>query len=73
MGLVAAAYGLFCYAVFMASFLYAIGFIGDLVVPKTIDSAAGTDIPEALAINLVLLGLFAVQPDKLTLHSIPNT
>jgi methanethiol S-methyltransferase len=61
MGLVAAVYGLFSYAVFLASFLYAIGFIGDLVVPKTIDSASGTDMPKALAINLVLLGLFAIQ------------
>jgi protein-S-isoprenylcysteine O-methyltransferase Ste14 len=47
--------------VFLASFLYAIGFIGDLVVPKTIDSAPSADMPEALAVNLVLLGLFAVQ------------
>jgi len=61
MGLVAAVYGLFCYAVFLSTFLYAIGFIGDLVVPKTIDSAAGAGMPEALAINLVLLGLFAAQ------------
>jgi protein-S-isoprenylcysteine O-methyltransferase Ste14 len=61
MGLVAAGYGVFCYAVFLASFLYAIGFIGDIVVPKTIDSAPSADMPEALAINLVLLGLFAVQ------------
>lgn len=61
MGLVAAAYGLFCYAVFLASFLYTIGFIGDLVVPKTIDSGPSTNMPEALAINVVLLGLFAVQ------------
>ena len=61
MGLVAAVYGLFCYVVFLASFLYAIGFIGDLVVPKTIDSAPSTDMPEALAVNFVLLGLFAVQ------------
>ena len=61
MGLVAAVYGLFCYAVFLASFLYAIGFIGDLVVPKTIDSAPSAGVPEALVIDLVLLGLFAVQ------------
>src|SRR5580658_5681375 len=61
MGLLAAVYGLICYTVFLASFLYAIGFIGDLVVPKTIDSAPGADLPVALGVNLVLLGLFAVQ------------
>ena len=61
MGLLAAVYGLICYAVFLASFLYSIGFIGDLVVPKTIDSAPGANLPEALGIDLVLLGLFAVQ------------
>jgi protein-S-isoprenylcysteine O-methyltransferase Ste14 len=60
-GLVAAAYGLICYVVFLASFLYSIGFIGDLVVPKTIDSTPSVDLPAALAIDLVLLGLFAVQ------------
>lgn len=61
MGPVAAAYGFFCYVVFLASFLYAIGFIGDLIVPKTIDSPPGAVMPEAIAVNLVLLGLFAVQ------------
>jgi protein-S-isoprenylcysteine O-methyltransferase Ste14 len=61
MGFAAAVYGLICYAVFLGSFLYAIGFIGDVIVPKIIDSPPGVDWPEALAINLVLLGLFAVQ------------
>jgi methanethiol S-methyltransferase len=61
MGLIAAVYGLICYTVFLASFLYAVGFVGDLVVPKTIDSAPSANFPEALAIDLVLLGLFAVQ------------
>src|ERR1700728_1123953 len=61
MGLAAAVYGLFCYAVFLGSFLYAIGFIGDVIVSKTIDSPSTVDWPEALAVNLVLLGLFAVQ------------
>jgi methanethiol S-methyltransferase len=61
MGLVAAVYGLICYAVFLGSFLYSIGFVGDLVVPKTIDSASSAQLPEALAIDLILLGLFAVQ------------
>jgi protein-S-isoprenylcysteine O-methyltransferase Ste14 len=61
MGLVAALYGFFCYLVFLGSFLYAVGFVGNLVAPKTIDSGPGAAMPEALAIDLVLLGLFAVQ------------
>lgn len=61
MGLIAAAYGVICYVIFLGSFLYAIGFVGDLVVPKTIDSAASTTLPGALIIDLALLGLFAVQ------------
>jgi protein-S-isoprenylcysteine O-methyltransferase Ste14 len=61
MGFIAAVYGVVCYAVFLASFLYSIGFVGNIVVPKTIDSHPGASVPEALAVNLVLLGLFAVQ------------
>jgi protein-S-isoprenylcysteine O-methyltransferase Ste14 len=61
MGLIAAVYGLFCYVIFLGSFLYAIGFVGDLVVPKTIDSGPSAPFPEALAVDIVLLGIFAVQ------------
>lgn len=61
MGFIAAVYGMVCYAVFLGSFLYSIGFVGDLAVPKTIDSPGNVNLPEALAIDLVLLGLFAVQ------------
>jgi protein-S-isoprenylcysteine O-methyltransferase Ste14 len=61
MGLIEAVYGLICYVIFLGSFLYAIGFVGDLVVPKTIDSGPGASFPEALAVDIVLLGLFAVQ------------
>ena len=47
--------------VFLATFLYAIGFVGGLGVPKTIDTPAGPGGWEALAVDLALLGLFAVQ------------
>ena len=54
-------YGLACYALFFVTFLYAIGFVMDLGVPKTIDS--GTVVPpaEALIVNLLLMAVFAVQ------------
>lgn len=54
-------YSLACYVAAMAGILYAIGFIGDFVVPKTIDSGPVTDWNTVLAFNLPLLALFAVQ------------
>ena len=55
------AYGTFSYLVFLGTFLYLIGFIGNFGVPKTIDSAPLMPFATALAIDLGLLALFAVQ------------
>lgn len=54
-------YGVACYVVFFATFLYAIGFIGNLWVPKAMDSARSTSVGAAVLIDLALLALFALQ------------
>jgi len=59
--LIAFLYGLASYLVFFVTFLYAIGFVSGLVVPKTIDSGMAGSMAEAFIVNLLLMSLFAVQ------------
>lgn len=59
--MIALLYSAVCYAVFLATIVYAIGFVGGFVVPKHIDSGASPGLAVALAVDLALLGLFAVQ------------
>ena len=60
-GFLSLIYGVAVYLFFNATFLYAIGFIGNLFVPKTIDSGTPGPVAEAVLVDLALLGVFAVQ------------
>jgi len=59
--ILALAYGVAAYAVFFGTFLYAIGFVPGVVVPKTVDTGPVVSTGEALVVNILLLSLFAVQ------------
>lgn len=54
-------YGIASYLVFVVAFLYAIGFVGNFVVPRTVDSGIDAPVAEAVIVNLLLLSVFAVQ------------
>jgi protein-S-isoprenylcysteine O-methyltransferase Ste14 len=54
-------YGVVCYAVFFATFLYLVGFIGNLLVPTSIDSGAPGPLGQALLVNTALLLGFGLQ------------
>jgi protein-S-isoprenylcysteine O-methyltransferase Ste14 len=57
----AIAYGAVSYLMFLAAFLYAIGFVGGLWVPHSVDHAVAAPIRQAIIVDVMLLGVFAVQ------------
>ncbi len=54
-------YGILWYIIFLISFLYAIGFVGNFWVPKGIDSGTETNFMAAIGANVALLSLFAIH------------
>src|SRR5260221_2845800 len=69
-GIIALLYGTFCYAVFLATFLYAICFVGNIVqlpgiagqlIPKVIDSGTSGPLLKSAIVDAILLSIFALQ------------
>jgi protein-S-isoprenylcysteine O-methyltransferase Ste14 len=54
-------YAIQSYVVFLVSFLYGLGFVGNYLVQKSIDVGGSTNFTEAIVVDLLLLGLFAIQ------------
>jgi protein-S-isoprenylcysteine O-methyltransferase Ste14 len=55
------AYGVFCHLLFLATYAYLAGFVGNIAVPKSIDSGVSGPLTSAVIINLALLLVFAIQ------------
>ena len=60
-GLVAVIYGVVAYGFTLVALLYLIGFVGNVVVPKSIDSGTAGPLLESVIVNTMLIGLFALQ------------
>jgi methanethiol S-methyltransferase len=60
-GLVAVIYGVVAYCFTLVALLYLIGFVGNLIVPKSIDSGTAGPLLESVIVNTMLIGLFAIQ------------
>jgi len=60
-GTIAFIYGVVAYAIFLVTFLHAVGFVGNLFVSKSIDSPAEGPLGKSLLIDIGLLALFALQ------------
>ena len=54
-------YGIAAYLLFFAAFLYAIGFVAGVAVPKTIDTGPQAPLVTAVVVDLLLMSLFAIQ------------
>jgi protein-S-isoprenylcysteine O-methyltransferase Ste14 len=60
-GFIIVFYAIVSYAVFLTSFIYGLGFVGNYLVPKSIDVGGRTNLSEAIVVDLALLGIFAIQ------------
>jgi hypothetical protein len=65
-------YGIGCYVVFLGTFLYAIGFIDNLWVPKSMDSAPGASLVGSLLTDVGLLLVFALQHSIMARPALPT-
>ena len=54
-------YGIICYLIFLITSVYAVGFLGNIFVPKSIDSVNQVSLIQGLLIDVTLLGIFALQ------------